>query len=354
MAVLYRVTGLMSGSSLDGVDLAYCEFFSDKRGWDYRILEAETYPYPPQWQRDLAGAVTWEMAGIRKLDRELGDYYAGLLNRFHASIGTIPDLVASHGHTILHQPAKGITCQAGNGAVMAAGTGITVVSDFRREDVAQGGQGAPLVPAGDRLLFREYGACLNLGGFANISFDNERGERIAYDVGPANMALNQIAGYRGLPFDRNGELAGQGTVDHQLLQRLNGLEYYHESPPKSLGREWFMEQFEPLIPRGRIGDTDLMATVVEHVAVQLASAIRNSRAASVLVTGGGALNNTLMGRLNEYATARIHVPGPRLVQFKEALVFGFLGLLRILGEVNCLASVTGGKRDLSTGTIHKP
>jgi anhydro-N-acetylmuramic acid kinase len=354
MPDIFRVTGLMSGSSLDGVDLAFCEFFPGTGGWDYRIVESDTIPYGPARQRDLAEAVTWEMARIRELDNELGDYYSGLLNRFHLSIGRTPDLIASHGHTILHQPARGITFQAGNGDVMASGTGITVVSDFRREDVAQGGQGAPLVPAGDRLLFREHDACLNLGGFANISFDNTRGERIAYDVGPVNMALNQIAGYMGLPFDRNGEIAARGLVNRQILDQLNGLEYYREPPPKSLGREWFREQFEPLIARGRINDTDLMATVVEHAAVQLAGAIRHSGAGRVLVTGGGALNNTLVERLKEHANARVHIPDPPLVQYKEALVFGFLGMLRILGEINCLASVTGGKRDLSTGIIHEP
>ncbi len=354
MSEAYLVTGLMSGTSLDGVDLAYCEFTRNESTWDFRILEAETIPYPPLLRKDLDNASDWSMEQVRKLDGTLGEHYAGLLNRFHEKHRCTPALIASHGHTILHEPHKGITFQAGNGAAMAAQTGIPVVNDFRSGDVAQGGQGAPLVPVGDRLLFGEYGACLNLGGFSNISFENQQQKRIAYDVGPANLALNRIAGLEGLTYDEDGKMAGMGMVNQRLLERLNSLEYFRIDPPKSLGKEWFLEVYLPVISQTNLEPTDLMATVVEHIAMQLSAAIGISGAGSVLVTGGGALNRILMERTGQYARARIHIPEIRLVHFKEAMVFGLLGLLRILGEINCLASVTGGRTDLSSGIIHQP
>jgi anhydro-N-acetylmuramic acid kinase len=353
MPELHRVTGLMSGSSLDGVDLAYCEFSRVSGKWNYRIIEAETIPYPDPLKDMLGKAAGWGMERILELDRVLGNHFAGIINDFHSRHRLSPDLIASHGHTLLHNPREGITFQAGHGRTMADRTGITVVCDFRTGDVAQGGQGAPLAPVGDRLLFGEFDACVNLGGFSNISFEDGAG-RIAYDIGPANLALNWIAGLVGMELDRDGELARQGMVDDLLLERLNSLEYYSSAPPKSLGREWFTGIFLPLIRESGLAPADLMATVAEHMAVQLSAAIGLSRAKTVLVTGGGALNRALIERLRLHSTADIQLPDIRLVCFKEALIFALLGLLRTLGEINCLASATGGRSDLSAGTIYQP
>jgi anhydro-N-acetylmuramic acid kinase len=352
MPEVYRVTGLMSGSSLDGVDLACCEFSRESGKWSFQILEAETIPYPPTLKEQLGMATSWDRARILDLDVSLGKFYAKLINEFHTSHGLSPDLVASHGHTILHEPAKGITFQAGHGGTMAEQTGIMVVSDFRSEDVAQGGQGAPLVPVGDQLLFGGYDACLNLGGFANISFENEQNQRIAYDVGPANMVLNWIAGLKGHTYDKDGRLASQGIVHLELLEQINALDFFQLDPPKSMGKEWFTETLLPVIRNTDLDVPDLMATAVEHIAMQLSTAVEDSKACSVLVTGGGALNKTLIERFRIHTGAQIHIPELLLVRFKEALIFALLGLLRKLGEVNCLASVTGGGSDLSTGTIH--
>ncbi|MEN8227182.1 MAG: anhydro-N-acetylmuramic acid kinase [Bacteroidota bacterium] len=349
----YRVTGLMSGSSMDGVDLAICEFNRHNSQWSYTILAADTLPYPEALREKLEQACNWESAKIKLLDIELGEFYAKLLNDFHKTEELIPDLIASHGHTILHEPDLGITLQAGHGGIMAEKTGIPVVNDFRSADVAQGGEGAPLVPIGDSQLFGTYDACLNLGGIANISYDDSAGQRIAYDLCVTNMALNWIAGLSGLEYDKGGAIARKGQVDKKLLQTLNNLEYYRTKPPKSLGREWFLLNFQPKLDRTNLEVCDLMATTVEHMALQIASGINTQKINSVLVTGGGALNQTLIKRLRYHTSAQIEIPDMLLIQFKEALVFAFLGLLRIRGEINCLSSVTGGKKDLSAGTIYK-
>jgi anhydro-N-acetylmuramic acid kinase len=349
----FTVTGLMSGTSLDGVDLACCAFSRGSAGWSFRILAAATFAYPPDLKARLGEAHGWGLDRIRELDLELGQYFAELIGRFHGQHDLKPMLVASHGHTILHNPGKGITFQAGDGRTMARMTGLTVVNDFRSEDVAQGGQGAPLVPVGDRLLFGAYDACLNLGGFANISYDDPAGSRIAYDICPANLALNHLAVRTGMEYDRDGLLAAAGSIIPGLLERLNGLDYYRLPPPKSLGREWFLEQFVPAVEAYEACISDRMATVVEHIASRVSASLERSGAGTVLATGGGSLNRTLADRIRKQSKARIHIPAKRLVQYKEALVFAFLGLLRYLGEVNCLSSVTGGRKDLSAGTIYK-
>lgn len=344
----------MSGSSMDGTDLACCDLVWDGNRWSYRIEAAETIPYGPELRSKLQEACRWKTEQIEALDRELGLHYALLLNDFHARHGLVPDFIASHGHTILHDPGQGVTWQAGNGTVMAEATGIVVVNDFRSEDVAQGGEGAPLVPVGDQLLFGDYEGCLNLGGFANISYDNPQGVRMAYDLSPANMALNHVASLKGLEFDRDGELSRRGTVHSGLYTLMNGLAYYHLAPPKSLGREWFMDQLLPLLNQSGLSPEDLMATSVDHIAFQVARGIDQAGIKTLLVTGGGALNQSLMDRIGHYTPASINVPEEDLIHYKEALVFALLGALRIRGEINCLSSVTGSKQDLSAGTIHQP
>lgn len=352
MSGTYTATGLMSGTSMDGVDLTACSFHRDQRSWTFRILAAETIPYPAHLGSALESAMRWDQERIERLDHELGVFYGQVTRQFHKRNQLRPGLVASHGHTLFHQPEKGMTRQLGHGGMLAKEAGVTVVCDFRTADVMQGGQGAPLVPVGDELLFPEYGACLNLGGFANLSFRGPAGQRLAYDIGPANLALNAVAGKAGMKYDRDGELADQGILHRALLEEMNKLEYYQRKPPKSLGREWFLEHFFPLIESRRIRITDLMATTSEHIAFQAGQAIRRTGADRVLATGGGALNRHLVSRLQHHSGSQIRVPEKKLVNYKEALVFALLGILRTLGEVNCLASVTGGKEDLSTGRIY--
>jgi len=349
----YRVTGLMSGSSMDGVDLACCDFTWDGRNWIYKILVAETFPYEKELLSKLEEACNWNRKKIDKLDLELGIFYSELLNAFHKKEKLSPDFIASHGHTILHDPNKGITLQAGNGRIMAERTGITLINDFRSEDVAQGGQGAPLVPLGDSLLFSDYDGCLNLGGFANISCENSQGKRIAYDLGPANMALNWVAALEGKVFDLNGEMARRGHVNQELLEKLNQLEFYTMEAPKSLGREWFLDQFLPLIQHSRLPAVDLMSTLVEHISEQISKGINEAGIKKLLITGGGTLNRALTESIKKNTKASLIIPEELLIHYKEALIFALLGVLKIRGETNILSSVTGGKRDISAGTIYK-
>lgn len=337
---------------MDGVDLACCEFSRGSNKWDYKIVAAETLPYPADLKSKLEQACLQSMDNIGNLDLQLGKFYGNLLNEFHEKYNVLPALISSHGHTILHEPHRGITLQAGSGKEIARKTGIKVVNDFRREDVAQGGQGAPLVPIGDRLLFGNYEGCLNLGGFANISYENIEGKRIAFDLGPANIALNWIAELNGHEFDMDGQMARQGKVSEGLITALNQLYYYSEPAPKSLGREWFLNNFVPLLKQHPLSTADLMTTTSEHIAVQIAKGINEAQIHTLLVTGGGALNQNLIERLKHHTSTEIYIPDANLVHFKEALVFAFLGLLKMRKEINCLSSVTGGKKDLSVGVIH--
>ena len=342
----------MSGSSMDGVDLACCDFIWDGRIWTYKILVAETFPYGSKLLSKLEEACNWNRKEIDELDLELGIYYAELLNTFHSKENLNPDFIASHGHTILHEPDKGITFQAGDGALMSKLTGITVVNDFRSDDVAQGGQGAPLVPLGDSLLFSEYDGCLNLGGFANISCVNSSGDRIAYDLCPANMALNWVASLEGKAYDLDGQMARRGIVNQELLEKLNKLDFYATKAPKSLGREWFLERFLPLIRSGKLSSEDLMSTLVKHISQQISRGINDAGIGSLLVTGGGALNLALTESLKEHTYASLVIPEELLIHYKEALIFALLGVLKIRGEINILSSVTGGRKDISAGTIY--
>jgi len=353
MQAAYLVTGLMSGSSLDGCDLASVRLQLDHGRWIYAFGPTETHAYPEELLKRLRLAHACSDAEAASLDLQLGAHFASLLNRFHREHGLKPDLVASHGHTLFHRPHERRTFQAGNGPLMARLTGLPVVANFREADVKAGGQGAPLVPMGDRLLFGRYQACLNLGGFANISFEDGQGMRRAWDTGPANLVLNHLARRKGLAFDKEGALAARGKVSQALLVRMNELDYYRLSGPKSLGKEWFHAAFLPLLETGSVSEEDLLATSCRHIAWHVAGAVNKIRPKRVLVSGGGALNLHLMNELQLLMGPLFQVPDLQLVQYKEALVFALLGVLRWRGEVNCLSSVTGGPRDLCCGELHE-
>ena len=348
----YTVIGIMSGTSLDGVDMAACNFKKREGAWSYRIRHAVTELYSEDWKAKLAGAHRISDQDLDRLDREYGRYLGTLIQEFCRKHDIHPDLVASHGHTVFHEPEKGITRQIGSGSEIAGITDLPVVFDFRSDDVAKGGQGAPLVPVGDKLLFYEYDACLNLGGFSNISFDL-MGKRRAFDICPVNIVLNQIAAGKQKDFDRDGELGRTGRIDQKLLAGLNNLNYYRQPPPKSLSREWLETEFIPLMERSGLSPEDLAATVYQHIMIQLLEVFSKYGIKQVLLTGGGALNTYLTNLLKNKSQTGIIIPGRILIDFKEALVFAFLGLLRYRNEINCFASVTGASEDSVAGKLIK-
>jgi anhydro-N-acetylmuramic acid kinase len=351
---VYRVLGVMSGTSLDGIDVAEIHFTSTplrvrKSEWTFTIGKAETIPYGATWVEILKEAIHYSAARLKTLNVKYTRYLAEVISEFVTknSIENL-DAVCSHGHTILHQPAKRITLQIGNLPELAEILQQTVLCDFRVQDVALGGQGAPLVPIGDRLLFSEYEYCLNLGGFANCSFE-ENGERIAYDICPVNIVLNELAQQLGKPFDDGGTIARNAKVDETLLQHLNDLAFYQLPAPKSLGLEWVQQHISSLLKASKISVASKISTFTEHAAQQLAHQFKTG--SSVLVTGGGAYNVYLLERLKHYKNVTVVVPDAKLLEFKEALVFGLLGVLRLRNEVNCLKSVTGATHDHSSGII---
>ncbi|MEI6764771.1 MAG: anhydro-N-acetylmuramic acid kinase [Bacteroidota bacterium] len=351
MEQLYHVIGIMSGTSLDGVDLAYCEFRCNENRWHYAIIEAVTCPYPLGWPEKLRQLETGSALDLAKTHNELGRLYGSMVASFIETHRLKPLFIASHGHTIFHQPGNGFTTQIGDGAAIAAKCGLPVINDFRSMDVALGGQGAPLVPMGDRLLFSDFDYCLNIGGFANISYEKS-GKRLAYDVCPANIVLNELAQSSGKAYDNDGNIARQGRIDEKLLNALNGLNYYKISPPKSLGREWLCAEFLPMLHESKRRLEDNMATVVEHIATQIGAAVTGNSNGKLLLTGGGAYNNFLVERIRFHSNAQIIVPDALTVEFKEALIFAFLGVLRWRNENNGLSSVTGARADSCGGAVY--
>ena len=343
--------GLMSGSSLDGLDLALVRFQKEDNKYRFQILEAETLPYPKQWKALLSEAFHKQPEDLVQLDKDYGKYLGEQVLAFANKHNAQPDFVASHGHTIFHRPEEHYTLQIGDGQELANTCGFTVVNDFRSEDVSKGGQGAPLVPIGDKLLFSDYEICLNIGGIANLSYD-EDGKRIAYDLCIANQALNYLANMNGLDYDRDGELARSGEVDITLLKQLNRHPFYGQFPPKSLGREFFEANQKDLLQG--LSVPDMLATFVEHIALQIALPISFLPKGKILCTGGGARNKFLIERLQARTKHEAVVPEKQIIDYKEALVFAFLGLLRMEGKTNVLASVTGAESDCCSGKVWEP
>lgn len=352
MIIMETITalGMMSGTSLDGLDIACCRFGLSDDQWNYEILSAETINYSDHWRRRLEQAPQLNGLELSQLDADFGRYSGEQATQFISRNKCQPLFVASHGHTIFHQPEQGLTLQIGHGAHLAAAAGIKVINDFRSLDVALGGQGAPLVPVGDALLFGNFGLCLNLGGFANISYQLG-GQRLAGDISPANMALNLLARRAGKPFDENGAIAASGHIIQPLLKQLDALPFYQQRAPKSLGREWFELQMLPLIDAYDSSPADLLRTLTEHIARQVAAAADVIPSSTILATGGGVHNSFLIQRIGHCSRHNIFVPEPLLIDYKEALVFAFLGVLRLRGSNNCLASVTGARANNSGGSI---
>ncbi len=350
----WMVAGLMSGTSLDGLDIAFCRFQKISKGWSSEVVEAETLAYSAAMKKKFTALMTGTASELAAMDASFGKYSGEQVKKMSLKKKCPIDLIASHGHTIFHQPANGFTTQIGNGAYITAASGIPVVSDFRSVDVALGGQGAPLVPIGDKLLFGKYDYCLNLGGIANSSFELS-GKRVAGDICPVNLLLNGLAAEKGKSFDKDGRLAAKGKVNASLFKSLNQLSFYRKKFPKSLGREWVDKEVVPILNRSVISTEDKLATVCEHIAYQIAATLLvEKKKAVLLATGGGALNTYLIERIAAACASKatIVVPDPLLVSYKEALIFAFLGLKRILGEPNALSSVTGAAGDSVGGALY--
>lgn len=354
----YRILGMMSGTSLDGLDLALVELTRSGNSWSYRLLATEALSYQPTLRQRLEASIDIPATDLLAFHAEYGTWLGQQARHFLDQIGLAADAVASHGHTVHHRPARGFTFQLGSPQHLALACGLTVVGDFRSLDVALGGQGAPLVPIGDRLLFGAYDFCLNLGGISNISLE-QGGHRIAFDIGIANMLLNHLSRKAGKEYDAGGELARSGQLIPGLLEALDALPYYRQPFPKSTGYEWFAASILPLLKAHPASPADHLRTGVEHIAGQIAGQVgqlSGTSPARVLVTGGGAFNTYLMELLQQKSGARVEwiVPDPELVGFKEALVFALLGALRLEGETNVLASVTGASRDSCSGVVYLP
>jgi anhydro-N-acetylmuramic acid kinase len=347
--IKYNVIGLMSGTSLDGLDIAYCTFEKTESGWNYNIDQADTLKYSKKWNDRLATAHMLSVEDLFKLDADYGKLLGDESLRFITKHKLKVDFIASHGHTIFHQPDNGFTYQLGNGNALHAITKIPVVYDFRSLDVACGGEGAPLVPAGDKFLFGDYDVCLNLGGIANLSTDIKQ-KRLAFDICFVNMGLNYLAQKKGKVYDKGGELSSNGIVNQKMLNALNKIYSKYKTTRPSLGREIFEKQIKLLLDKEDISIEDRLRTFTESSAQEIVSSFPKTKI-NVLCTGGGAFNSFLISCMLDKCDDDVSmiIPDDDIVKFKEALVFAFLGVLRVRNEVNCLKSVTGASRDSSGG-----
>lgn len=349
----YKVIGVMSGTSLDGIDLALVHFVKEK-DWSFEVEVAETVAYTSEWKEALTRAISMDPENLQSLDEDYTAYLAEVISAFIGKNNiTEIDAVCSHGHTVKHEPENGLTLQIGNLPELAELTGQTVVCDFRVQDVAMGGQGAPLVPVGDEYLFSEYKYCLNLGGFANVS-TNIDGQRIAYDICPVNTVLNFYAEKLGKDYDDGGEIARSGNLNPEMLEELEALKFYKEPGPKSLGIEWVNKEIFPILKKYENDIPTVLRTFTLHVAMQIANELGNNEASEVLVTGGGCFNTFLIQQIKKLTQTKLAIPSVEIINYKEAIIFGFLGVLKLRGEVNVFSSVTGAENDHSSGMIFIP
>ena len=341
--------GLMSGTSLDGLDICYVRFDSDN---SFEILQTEGIDYSSAMKDQLREAYQLSAMELCELDVQFG-YYLGEQVKWFVDKYQIKhlDFVASHGQTIFHQPNKSFTLQIGNGAAISSKCNQRVICDFRTQDVVLGGQGAPLVPIGDELLFNQYDACLNLGGFSNISMNRNK-TRIAFDICPINIVLNYYANQLGLDYDKNGQIASKGKINNSLVEELNQLNYYQQDFPKSLGYEWVENEFLTIVDNYNLPIEDKLISCIEHMVIQLKNTFEEYDINNVLITGGGARNQFLINLLKQKSNVELIIPNNDLIDFKEALIFAFLGYRRYLGKINCLSSVTGAIKDHSSGIIY--
>jgi len=354
----YSIIGLMSGTSLDGLDIAHCSFCQKDEKWSFKLENSSSIVYTDVFKDKLQKSIDLQAIDLLQLDKEYGRWIGEQVKEFMTERDIKADFVSSHGHTVFHQPYKNLTYQIGSGQELANACGTKVICDFRSLDVSLNGQGAPLVAIGDQLLFSQYDFCLNLGGIANISFQlNE--ERIAYDISPANMLLNYLTNKIGKAWDQGGGIAQSGNVDSTLIDQLNALPHYKKPYPKSLGYEWFCLEVVPIIEKSDGSISDKLCSSVHHIAQQVINNLKiypSQANGAVLVSGGGAKNHYLIECFKAYSGGdfKIVVPEPSIIDFKEAIIFAFMGVRRIRNEINCLKSVTGAHRDSSAGIIYEP
>ena len=339
----------MSGTSLDGIDIAYITFKLSKK-WDFDLKKFKTFPYPISWKKKLKRSIYLNPNELNSLDKIYTKFLADQINLFIKNNGIKEiDAVCSHGHTVFHKPKKGITVQIGNLPELSNLINQKVVVNFREQDIKLGGQGAPLVPIGDKLLFFKYKYFLNLGGFANLSI-NEDKNFIAYDICAVNTILNDLSLKLGKDYDFNGNFAKKGNIINKLFDELNQIEFYKKSHPKSLAIEWNEKVIWPLINKyNSFSIYDLLRTYIEHISFQISKAFKKNQ--KVLVTGGGAFNKFLINNLKNKSLANFVIPKPEIIDFKEAIIFGFLGVLKLRNEINCFSSITGAMKDHCTGVI---
>jgi anhydro-N-acetylmuramic acid kinase len=359
--MIYRAIGIMSGSSLDGLDIAFVQFQEQAGRWDIEILQSLCTPYKPDWVKHLSEATGLRAHEYQLLHTKFGRFIGEQVNEFidknHLQYQV--SLIASHGHTVFHDPQNRMTAQLGDGAAIAAVTGLPVVTDLRSLDIALGGEGAPIVPIGEKYLFPGYDLFLNLGGIANISLNTD--PYIAFDICPANRVLNLLAQDTGREYDDEGMMAAKGRVSPVLLQALNNLSYYGEAYPKSLANEFGTKTIYPMIRESDLAIPDSLCTYCEHIAEQTGLAIKSIKDKmsatgphKIMVTGGGAFNIYLMQRLqSQFRELEIElvIPEASLVQYKEAAIMAFIGVLRWRQEQNVLASVTGAMRNSIGGAL---
>ncbi len=353
----YEIVGLMSGTSLDGLDIAHVLFEKNQDTWTFKVLHTDAKSYSDDLRKELENGPQLSKSERSKLDVKFGREMAMRVNAFIKKNNidkTKIDAIASHGHTVLHQPQNGFSLQIGSGEVLAKETGILVINDFRNGDIAVGGQGAPLVPIGDMKLFSaQADAFLNLGGFCNISFQNESNNWVAFDIAPCNLPLNRLSAFLEKSYDAGGEIARSGEVDFSFLEKLNHLPYFQKGYPKSLGTEWLESDFYPLIDVKK-RPKDNLRTIVEHIALQIAEVIKQNQLRSVFVTGGGAYNSYLLQRVEFHSEVKLIVPADEIIEYKEALIFAFLGALYLNSETSNVPSATGAREAVCLGVEYRP
>ncbi len=352
--IVYNTIGVMSGTSLDGLDIVYVQIIKDEK-WSYQLKFAKTYSYNKSWLKKLSEASTLKGLELIELDIKFGQFVGSKINNFIKENKINPkqiNLISSHGHTVFHQPEKGFTYQIGCGKEISINTNITSVSDFRSLDVAYGGQGAPLVPIGDLLLFNDYEYCLNIGGIANISFDNNK-KRIAGDIDFANINSNRLSKKLDHPMDENGNLAIRGEFNETLFNELRNCIFYQQPFPKSLGIEDYFNWYNPILKKYNISVNDQLHTTGILLCENIKKVVESKEKNKLLITGGGAFNNFWTNTLKSMKM-NVVLPEKATIEYKEAIIFAFLGVLKLNNQVNILSSVTGAKKDLKSGTVFNP
>jgi anhydro-N-acetylmuramic acid kinase len=358
----YNILGLMSGSSLDGVDLVIVEFKSEEdKVIDWKLLATHHDAFDGPWKKRLESAPRLNSMELSRLHTDVGILFGEMCSRLIEATGIQPDYIASHGHTVFHAPEDGFSVQIGSPSHIAARSGVPVISDFRSNDIAHGGQGAPLAPVVEKYLFTGYGFYLNLGGIANLSAHT--GEKIkAWDICPCNQLLNYLAAKKGLSYDNKGEFARQGSISPTLMEKLTGLISLPLNKPFSLDNTFISNSFVPILQASDLIIEDKLRTIVDYISecikIQIAHSIQDANLnPTLLLTGGGAHNLFLVEEIRNKLKPIIvdmHIPDDDIIDFKEAVLMALCGLLRVVETPNALASVTGAYEDTINGGIYLP